>query len=84
MNLGNNPRVLGMGENAEGFGMPQDLTVRSFMPSHSMALRVALKCIPFQGRHLMEHWFREAMTKRRAKVGQIPSREAAFYSAPQT
>jgi hypothetical protein len=55
MNLGNNPRVLGMEENAGGFGMPCVCTVRSFLPSRSMALRVAMKCIPLQGQGLMEH-----------------------------
>jgi hypothetical protein len=70
MNLGNNPRVLGMHEeNAGGFGMPQVRTERSFLPSHSMALRVAVKCIPLQGRELMEHRFQEAMTKGRARAG---------------
>ena len=69
MNLGNNPRVLGMDKNAVGFGMPRVRTVRSFLPSHSMALRVALKCIPLQGRELMEHQFQEAMTKGKARAG---------------
>jgi hypothetical protein len=55
MNLGNNPRVLVMEENAGGFGMPRVQTVRSFLTSHSMALRVAMKCIPLQGQELMEH-----------------------------
>jgi hypothetical protein len=34
-----------------------------------MALRVAVKCIPLQGRELMEHRFQEAMTKGRARAG---------------
>ena len=70
MNLGNNPRVLGVDEeNDGGFGMPRVRTERSFLPSHSMALRVAVKCIPLQGRELMEHRFQEAMTKGRERAG---------------
>lgn len=70
MNLGNNPRVLGVDEeNDGGFGMPRVRTERSFLPSHSMALRVAVKCIPLRGRELMEHRFQEAMTKGRARAG---------------
>jgi hypothetical protein len=69
MNLGNNPRVLGMEENAGGFGLPRVRTVRSFLPSNSMALRVAMKCIPLQGQELMKHQFQEAMTKGSARAG---------------
>jgi hypothetical protein len=69
MNLGNNPRVLGMEENAGGFGIIRVRTMRSFLPSHSMALRVAIKCIPLQGQELMEHRFLEAMTKGSARAG---------------
>ena len=69
MNLGNNPRVLGMDKNAGGFGLPRVCTVRSFLSSHSMALRVTLKCIPLQGQELMEHQFQEVMTKGKARAG---------------
>jgi hypothetical protein len=70
MSLGNNPRVLGMKENAGGFGMPRVGMVQSFLPSHSMALQVAMKCIPLQGRELLlEHRFQEAMTKGSARAG---------------
>jgi hypothetical protein len=65
MNLGNNPRVLGMEENVGGFGLPRVCTARSFVPSHSMALRVAMKCIPLQRRELMKHRFQETMKKGR-------------------
>lgn len=41
MNLGKNPRVLGVEGNAKGFGMPRVCRERSFLlPSHSMALMV--------------------------------------------
>jgi len=77
MNLGRtNPRVLGgVVEGARGdvaVAMPRTRSERNYLPSHSMALSVVLKCIPLCGREAMRKKFAKALEGGKTSNDGVP------------
>ena len=68
MNMGNNLRVVGEAHDAEPVGMPRVRPPRSYLPSHTMALTVAMKFTPLDTRPAMESRFQAAVARGTASV----------------
>ena len=60
MNMGNNPRVVGAATDAEPVGMLRVRPPRTYLPSHTMALTVAMKRIPLDACPAVESRFQAA------------------------
>ena len=68
MNMGNNPGAVGVAPDAEPVGMLRVRQPRTYLLSHTMALTVAMKCIPLNARPAMESRFQAAEARGKASV----------------
>ena len=62
------PQVVGVAPDVEPVGMPRVRPPRTYLPSHTMALTVTMKCIPLNARPAMKSRFQAAVAKGKASV----------------